>query len=77
MTGARIVVGDNHLPVFLIFAEVPEQRFALLRYEGDCCFLGIGCSQVVGERLEQRGVLFAIERGLPLFLCGYLFGRGG
>ena len=75
MIGARVVVGEHHPLVFLIFGELPEQRFALLRFEPDCCLLGIGCSQIVGERLEQGSARFAIERGL--LLCGFFVGFGG
>ena len=75
MIGARVAVGEQYSLVFLIFGEVPEQRFALLRFEPDCCLLGIGCSQIVGERLEQGSARFAIERGL--LLCGFFVGFGG
>jgi hypothetical protein len=42
---------------FLIFGELLEQRFALLRFWVHCCVLRPGGSQIIGELLEQRFAL--------------------
>ena len=69
------VIGDHRVLVFLIFGEVLEQRFALARFEEDCCFLGFGGVQVMAELLEQGVVLRGIGR--DLLLQGYFLGLGG
>ena len=57
MIGDGVAVDDDHVLLFLIFGKLLKLRFALLQIAGDCCFLRIPGSQVIGELLKQDVVL--------------------